>query len=526
LNDAKFDEREGIVSAENGELSSIHKRFNCLLAGIVAFVVLGAFLRLTRLHAELWLDEGYTWAETSTNTFGALFHYLANAHTGSERLAPLYYFLVYFWRELFGDSEASLHLLSILMSVASLVLLVDAARRLFGESAALWAAAVGGSSAFLVAYGGFIRPYALVIFFICVVVDAWSADCTSLRSKKGPIGWCAAGAAGLTAGVAFSFIPLTMMALCDWRLRSNWRRWVLLWGPSAAVSLPVFLVLYGGWILGGGPLTVPDRQGMFVSLLFAIYGVAVGETYGPTVQALHGAHQIDVVLGYWHRLIPLAGVLISLAVNVVRVLSRAGGGTGSGIPMLALRSLVFTLLGSMLLGAAAGYFAHLNWLPRHAFFAAPIFVLIVAALPTLDISSVVGATPVAALIVMNAIAIVNMDFRPEYALDDYAGVARYLNSADARGSEPVMVSGVVPLLRNYYHVPGLIDALSVEPDKLGASLKTLTGGALDVTVVINRQWSWAKGKLDVVQAHCYEVREHREFAYFDLYRMMRDEMCS
>ena len=393
------------------------------------------------------------------------FTYLMNAHTGSERLSPLYYCLVYFWRELFGDSEASLHLLSILMSVASLVLLVDAARRLFGESAALWAAAVGGSSAFLVAYGGFIRPYALVIFFTCVVVDAWAADCTSVRSRKGPIGWCAVGAAGLTAGIAFSFIPLTMMALCDWRLRSDWRRWVLLWGPSAALSIPICLGLYGGWILSGSPLTVPDRQGLLISLLFAIYGVAVGETYGPTVQALHGAHQTDVVLGYWPRLVLLAGVLSSLAVNIVRVLSRPGDGASPEIPMLALRSLVFTLLGSVLLGAAVGYFAHLNWLPRHAFYAAPILVLIVAALPTLDTSALAGAAPVAVLVVLNAISIVNMNFRPEYGLDDYAGVARYLNSPDVRGSEPVMVYGVVPLLRDYYHVSRLIDGLDVGPDQ-------------------------------------------------------------
>src|SRR5271166_2770823 len=288
LNDDKFrraGEPKVRASAGNGRLPD--RRFNCLLGGIATFVVLGALLRLTRLHAELWFDEGITWTETSTSSFGALFYNLTNAHhIGSERLAPLYYFLVYFWRELFGDSEASLHLLSILMSVVSLVLLVDAARRLFGESAALWAAAVGGLSAFLVAYGGFIRPYALVILFTCVVVDAWAADCTSVRSRNGPIGWCAVGAAGLTAGIAFSFIPLTMMALCDWRLRSNRRRWVLLWGPSAALSVLICLGLYGGWILRGG-IVVPDRQGMLISLLFTIYGVAVGETYGPAVQALH-----------------------------------------------------------------------------------------------------------------------------------------------------------------------------------------------------------------------------------------------
>jgi len=264
---------------------------------------------------------------------------------------------------------------------------------------------------------------------------------------------------------------------------------------------------------------------MLISLLFAIYGVAVGETYGPTVQALHATHQIDVVLGYLPRLILLAGVLISLAVNAIRVLTRLGGGTSNAIPMLALRSLVLMLLGSMLLGAAVGYFGHLNWLPRHAFFAAPLLVLIVAALPTLDISVLVGATPVVVLIMMNAISIVNMEFRYEYALDDYAGVARFLNSADVRGSVPVMVYGVVPLLRDYYHVSGLIDGLEVGPDELGTSLTRLSGGASDVTVVINRQWSWARGRLDAAQADCYEVREHRQFAYFDLYRMTREAKC-
>jgi 4-amino-4-deoxy-L-arabinose transferase-like glycosyltransferase len=522
---ARADEPEGIVSDGNGGLSAFVRRFNPFFAGIATFVVMGVFLRVTRMHAELWMDEGATWAETSTNTFGALFHYLMNAHTGSERLAPLYYCLVYFWRELFGDSEASLHLLSILLSVASVVLLVDAARRLFGESAALWAAAVSGSSAFLVAYGGFIRPYAMVIFFTCVVVDAWAADCTSVRSRKGPVGWCAVGAAMLTAGIAFSFIPLTMMALCDWRLRSDSRRWLRLWGPSAALSIPICLGLYGGWIFSGGQLSVPDRQGLLISLLFAIYGVAVGETYGPPVQALHGAHQIDAILEYWPRLVLLAGVLTCLAVNIVRVLSRPGRDASPGIQMLALQSLVFTLLGSVLLGTALGYFAHLDWLPRHAFYAAPMLVLIVAALPKLDVSPLAGTTPVGVLILLNAISIVNMNFRPQYGLDDYAGVARYLNSPDVRGSKPVMVSGFAPLLRDYYHVSRL-NEIGVGPEQLGASLKSLTGGASDVTVVINRQWDWARGGLDAVQAHCYELREHRKFNYFDVYRMTMDDRCS
>ena len=89
-----------------------------------------------------------------------------------------------------------------------------------------------------------------------------------------------------------------------------------------------------------------------------------------------------------------------------------------------------------------------------------------------------------------------------------------------------MVFGCVPLLRDYYRVSRLIDGSEVGPDKLGASLKSLTGGASDVTVVINRQWAWARGKSDAVQAHCYEVREHKKFGYFDLYRMTRNEKCS
>jgi 4-amino-4-deoxy-L-arabinose transferase-like glycosyltransferase len=328
---------ERIVSAR---LPAFASRSNSLFAGIATLILLAVVVRLTRLYAELWFDEGLTWAETSANsanTLGALFHNMMNA-PGSERLAQLYYYLLYFWRGLFGDSTASLHLLSILMSIASVLLLVDAARRLFGPTAALWAAAVGGSSAFLVAYGGFIRPYAMLIFFTCVVVDAWAADCTSVRGRKGPIGSCAIGAAGLTAGIAFSFIPLTMMALCDWRLRSDRGRWLRLWGPSAALSIPIFLGLYGSWVLSGGPVYVPDRQGPLVSLMFAIYGVAVGETYGPTVQALHGAHQTDVLLGYWPHLVLLAAVLISLVVNIVRVLSRAVRGPSPKVPMAALQA--------------------------------------------------------------------------------------------------------------------------------------------------------------------------------------------
>ena len=518
LNENKFARADAPVGSRS------NMRLDSWLVGIAIVVTLGTLLRLTRLRTGLWFDEGITWDITNASTFGSLLNILANVH-GSERLAPLHPCLVYFWRALFGDSEVSLRLLSILMSIASVLLLADASRRLFGRSAALWAAAIGGSSAYLVAYGGYIRPYATVILCTCIVVDAWAADCTSDHRRTGPIVWCAVGAVALTAGIAFSFIPLTMMALCDWRLRSDWRRWLLLWGPSAALSIPVGLGVYGGWIFWGTNLSVPGRQGILISLMFAIYGIAVGETYGPTVQALHGAHLIDVVLRYWLRLMLFAGVLLALTINIVRILSRPGGRTGDEVPRLALRSLVFALVGSLLIGAVAGYLGNLNWLPRHAFFAAPIFVLILAALPTLDASAIVGATPIVALLLMNLISIVNMDCRREYALDDYADVARYLNSPEVRESSRVMVYGVVPLMRNYYHVSGLIDGSSAGPHGLGPSLDSLTGRASDVTLVVDRQWAWAGENLVSVQAHCYEVREHERFPYFDLYRMTRDESC-
>ncbi len=67
--------------------------------------------------------------------------------------------------------------------------------------------------------------------------------------------------------------------------------------------------------------TAAKWYSLLISLPFAIYSVAVGETYGPAVQALDGANEIHVVLGYWPRLILLAGVLISLAVNAIRVLT-------------------------------------------------------------------------------------------------------------------------------------------------------------------------------------------------------------
>jgi len=486
------------------------------LAGLLAIAVA---LRLPGLERGLWLDEGYTWWYTTLPSMSDVVAQLRDA-SGGERLQPFYNVLLYAWTRMFGDSEMALRLPSLAFNLGSILVVAATARRLFGGRAGLVAALIGAASAYWVHYGTEIRPYALQMFLTTVILYAWAADAVSDVPRLGPVCWGILGAMLLAACTIFSFIPLVAIAVSDRRWFANPVRWIRFWGLVGTFSGAVFLFLYGSWLVsGGGGVGVPSRQGLIVSVVFAIYGIAVDQSYGPPVELLHGPAARDLVIRYWQKLFALGMLFLWLVVQYAAVFrTRATKAKPDSTSFVV--SLIIMILLALLLGAGAGYAGNLNWLPRHAFYLAPILVLLLAApfegQPLLSRS----AAPLLALLALNGLSIFNMHFDRGYAMDDYKGVARYLESSIAKNDTPVLLWGQVELLRDYYGVTNIVDGRKFPVETLEASLAAVARQSRGVIVVIDRPFYWAGHDfLAAYHGRCLKADEGRKFPYFELYRL-------
>jgi hypothetical protein len=207
-----------------------------------------------------------------------------------------------------------------------------------------------------------------------------------------------------------------------------------------------------------------------------------------------------------------------LAFGIVLALRRVS--RSDLLPDLALAFVI-----ALLLGAGTGWIQDLNWLPRHAFYLAPLFILILADVIATSRSLWLGAAPALVLVALNLVAVVNSNFAQAYALDDYRGVAVYLRAAPGREAVPVMLSGNLNLLRDYYGISHLVDGRDIRAGTLDALLPGMTGNAHDVEVVLNREYYWTGGAdkafPDVYTGSGYSISEHRHLVYFDLYHLTR-----
>jgi hypothetical protein len=123
-----------------------------------------ALLRLPTLARAYWVDEGIS--------VGIAGHRLTRL-PGLLRLdgsPPLFYVILHFWVRVFGSSEVSTHLLTLLTSLAIIPLAWWAAEQVFGRSAAVCAGLLATTSPFLAWYGTETRMYPLACGLSLVAV--------------------------------------------------------------------------------------------------------------------------------------------------------------------------------------------------------------------------------------------------------------------------------------------------------------------------------------------------------------------
>jgi len=458
---------------------------------MVAFLIvlgLAAVLRGALLtHQSLWFDEGESVSFTAHGLSGAWTALAANQ--SGDRVQPMYTIALAAWRGAFGSSEAALRLLSVACGILAVVLLFAAARRWFGDRQALITMLLAATSALAVYYSQEVRPYALVLLLASLVMFA---ACGRAR-------WALAVAAGV--GFLGSFlvgILVVALALAELLVYRRPRAWLRRWYPAVLAMLPALgLYLLASVVRDPGSVGVAQNSGSLIrNALFVPYGLLVGTTYGPPVEALHYGDAMALMKTHALGLGGLAVVALILAVGVTAALRRGVlGDRERERGLLLLLAFLFTLLGSVVVAFATG----VNWLPRHSICASvPMYLLLPLTARRLwpategarrrasSAVAMASAACLVALVAMNAVALLHYYADDAYARSDYRAVADYLKQRPA--TVPVVVLyGQVDLL-GYYGLSGAVDGRTFSREHLSRDLTAHGLGRRSLYLVVDMEY--------------------------------------
>jgi hypothetical protein len=123
---------------------------------LVVLIGVSAYIRSRYIGGQFWMDEAIT-TGIASHPLGQIPGLLR--HDGSP---PLYYLLLHFWIQVFGNGEIATHWLSLTFGLLTIPAGFWAGYTLFGRRAGLMAATLFAFSPFLTQYAGETRMYELM----------------------------------------------------------------------------------------------------------------------------------------------------------------------------------------------------------------------------------------------------------------------------------------------------------------------------------------------------------------------------
>ncbi|MCE9647899.1 MAG: glycosyltransferase family 39 protein [Chloroflexi bacterium] len=162
----------------------LQKRSNRNLILILALALL---LRLAGISSRpIWYDESFSALFAEQGPQAILEGTLAREAdtSAAEEHPPVYYFILWGWMQIFGNSLISIRLLSVAASLGIITCIYHIAGRLAGESTAITASLLTAILPFQIHYGQEIRMYVFLAFWLCLAVYAlinekWGLFCIS-----------------------------------------------------------------------------------------------------------------------------------------------------------------------------------------------------------------------------------------------------------------------------------------------------------------------------------------------------------
>ncbi len=219
-------DRQGGLTVAVGAARTEGRWLPLLLVGL-AFLV-----RLVRLgDANVWWDEALAvwavrkpWSEMT-------------AWTASDVHPPLFFWALWPWQRLVGETEFALRYLSVIAGVLSAVMAWALARRLGGRLAGGFALALVATSRFAVWWSMELRMYmlaALAIAWATYGAICWLSAAQRRAGRPWNGGWLAAVAGSLAAlySVYLAALMVTWLAAATWLVllrRRTSRQWFVAW---------------------------------------------------------------------------------------------------------------------------------------------------------------------------------------------------------------------------------------------------------------------------------------------------------
>jgi 4-amino-4-deoxy-L-arabinose transferase-like glycosyltransferase len=335
-------------------------------------LLVGAALRCYRLGGNsLWIDEFMTlWiAQRSPADIVTL-------SSTVNLIPPLYFLLVHAVLHLFGESEVSLRLVSVVAGVGTIPVLWYLTEEIArSRRAADFAAALLAVNPLHLWFSQEARPYALLLFFGCCSLLALER---ATRTNR-PAHWITFALCGVltflthTTGLIFGVIAIA------WSLRSSdrWRavRPVFAWSfVAVAVSAPFFISVARALAAAHGKLGSAPRALTGLEVGYTLLTFVTGFSFGPALREIQNVGGLAALRGHPIETAVAGVALLGLfAVSVVN--RRAAMG-----PFLAM--LAISLGGILALSALTGKAFNVRYaLPALIGFAGTISVAVSALAP-------------------------------------------------------------------------------------------------------------------------------------------------
>lgn len=492
---------------------------------ITLIILCGALLRLFMLtNQSLWFDEGLSLVVTDSKTLDGTLQAL-HERAGGDKYQPLYFLALSSWRSVAGDSEFALRSLSVIPGIVALFFMYATVARIFGSRHSVWSTSFLTVSAFWICYSQEVRPYAMLFALSAVQLYLLSSMLTE-ADKKRPIrviifavftGICCFASVLLcafTVALAVSHLFVTRSA----------RQWIQWWAPAAIASVPALIYLMGTPAVG--ELSVDSTNGLGLPLyknsLFAIYGVLVGHTFGPPLDALRETGSLaSGLLQYGWQLATLIVVALVLLAGFVKVMQS---GFSANTETRSIRFFVALLAISFVLAMLVAKVSAINWMPRHSFYLSiPLAVL----LPLTFVGSRGALNNGArfafmALLAMNVYASYNYFYKSEYWRDDYRSAAGYLASHLNETDRSIMLWGEPRLLSYYGDTATLNRWEHSNPSPISSMMDGIHSDGGNVFVAINREFTWSRSQpananLQTQVAEKYNLVSVKRYVNFNIY---------
>jgi mannosyltransferase len=428
---------------------------------LLLILVLAAFLRFYRLDAQsLWADEG-----NSVSLSGrSLDHITAGA--AHDIHPPLYYYLLHFWMRVFGNSEFAVRALSALLGTVLVYLTYLLGRHLSDYWLGLVAAFLSAISPFQVYYSQEARMYillatlsALSVYSFVRFLEAEAAKTQSTQhATRNTYLWAAfyilATALSLYTHYSFPIVLVMENLLYGIWLAISWRQGRVLGRVLRWVVIQLAVVaLYWPWLptayrqVSNWP-SISQPYG----LLFVVQEAFRLFSLGPTAGAQYTSllllgFAVIFIAGAWPSILPSLpgrgrGRVNSTPTPTLPL--RGGGGERSQsliphclVDLLPLLYCLFPVLMMYVLSLLRPAYR-----PKFFLVGSPAFCLILAR-GIVQLSGVTGkhlairyllpATCLIFITLSSNRALQNYYFDPQYARDDYRGIAQYISALERKG---------------------------------------------------------------------------------------------